>query len=83
MKNDTQEGKRDFSINFNEGGGFITFAVNYLNLRFFLAFAIPYPWFGRYRDPTRYNPSPLYRWHIRHKTLQFVWYKKNENNKKL
>lgn len=62
------------SINFNESGRFLTFAINYYNLAFFIAVSIPYPWYGRYMPVDRLV-EPVVKWHIRYKVLQFVIYK--------
>lgn len=63
------------SINFNEGGKHFCFAFNYYSILFFIAVAIPYPWWS---DQYRKSNSLAYGhgWHIKYKVLQFGIHKK-------
>lgn len=63
------------SINFNEGGRFFTFAFNYVNIFILIALAIPYPWYGTYRELNRFTEKKM-GWHLRYKVLEVVIYKK-------
>ena len=69
------------SINFNEGGRFLTFAFNYMNLWFFMALAIPYPWYGK-SISINYLIDPKICWHLKYKVLTFVVYKSSPNPKR-
>ena len=64
-------------FNINEGGKFFTMAFNYMNLWLFMALAIPYPWYGRYRNLNRLEEF-VTKWHFRYKVLSFVIYKANK-----
>ncbi len=58
------------SINFNEGGKHLTFAINYHSLLFYIAFVIPYPWYDReYRSAT--SMGIKHGWHVKHKIISF------------
>ncbi len=59
------------SINFNEGGRFLTFAWNYMNLALYVALLIPYPRYG-------VNPrsdSNKREWHLGAYPIRLVIYK--------